>query len=108
METFGSHAIGVRRLEVVRSVDGSDGWFRLLKGQGGERPTPGHATVCPQKATGHDTPEWLAGSARCRVGWWSSPESSVAVLTCHDDPGWHLGREIGIEFIRRLLPQRCV
>jgi hypothetical protein len=54
METFGSHATGIRRCEAVRSVDGCDDFFRLPNGQDGERPTLGHATACQRKANGRD------------------------------------------------------
>ena len=98
METFGSHATGIRRCEAVSSADGCSDLFRLPNGQDGERPTSGHAIACQRKANGRDVLVWWEDSAKQRVSRWSSTKSSVAVLTCHNDAGRQFAHQIRIEF----------
>lgn len=67
METFGSHATGIRRDEAVSSADGCSGLFRLPNGQDGERPTSGHAIAWQRKANGRDVLAWWEVSVTQRV-----------------------------------------
>ena len=99
METFGSHATGIRRGEAVRSVDGCSGLFRLPNGQDRERPTSGHATACPRKANGRDVLDWREDSATQRgaAGRQRNRQSTCGLVTTLPSGGLLIGKELSSE-----------